>query len=158
MADEYRHGWKAERGYYDTFPAFRWLSDEECDWWEVQKRDHLEKLETSMPRTDRAWRRLFGLLNIFERRELDKEEVKERVDMRQLLHNYGVGAAMPGMATQRIFKCPFHDDRSPSFSVDFKRKLWNCHAGDGGGDCFSFVMRMENCTFAEALHILDQAF
>lgn len=156
MADEYRHGWKAERGYCDTFPAFRWLSDEECDWWEVQKRDHLEKLETSMPRTDRAWRRLFGLLNIFERRELDKEEVKERVDMRQLLHKYGVGSAES--SHQRIFKCPFHDDRSPSFSVDFKRKLWNCHAGDGGGDCFSFVMRMENCTFAEALHILDQAF
>lgn len=39
--------------------------------------------------------------------------------------------------------CPFHDDRSPSFSGNRKTGLWICHAGCGGGDFLKFEQMLE---------------
>lgn len=155
MSQEYRLGWKAERGYWDRDRG-GWLSDEECDWWERLKAAHLSTLQETLPRTEDAWRRAFDLLPPLPKSKIDKDEVKSRVDMLDLVTKYG--AKVRGTGRRATGKCPFHDDRGPSFSVDLDRKLWHCFSGCGGGDCFSFVERMEDCEFYEAVKILNREY
>ncbi|OYP35528.1 DNA primase [Rhodopirellula sp. MGV] len=55
-------------------------------------------------------------------------------------------------------RCPWHDDRSPSLSVNKERQTWKCWVCDIGGDVFSFVMKREGVDFVTALRMLaDQA-
>ncbi len=155
MSHEYRPIWKAERGYFDLQKA-EWLSDEECDRIENLKREHRTSLSLSLPRTEDAWRRAFGLIPEEPKRKIDKDEVRERVDMLDLVTKNG--AKMRSFGRRASGTCPFHEDRLSSFSVDLDRKLWNCFAGCGGGDCFSFVMRLEECTFYESVKILNSEY
>jgi 5S rRNA maturation endonuclease (ribonuclease M5) len=50
-----------------------------------------------------------------------------------------------------VMKCPFHEDKNPSFSVDLDKGLWNCHAGCGGGDIFDLLAKFEGGTAVDAL-------
>lgn len=52
--------------------------------------------------------------------------------------------------------CPFHDDRSPSFSVDPQTGLWHCHAGCGSGNLFQFLERAERLSFPQAVRRLAE--
>jgi DNA primase len=52
--------------------------------------------------------------------------------------------------------CPFHGEKTPSFSVSKEKQFFYCYGCHVGGDVFEFVRRMENCTFPEALKILAQ--
>jgi DNA primase len=47
--------------------------------------------------------------------------------------------------------CPFHGEKSPSFSVDDDRGFYHCFGCGAGGNVFKFVMQMENVTFPEAV-------
>jgi DNA primase len=53
-----------------------------------------------------------------------------------------------------VARCPFHDDRSPSFVVYVATQSWYCFSCDTGGDVFKFVEKIENVSFAEALQLL----
>ncbi|HET8999047.1 MAG TPA: CHC2 zinc finger domain-containing protein, partial [bacterium] len=46
--------------------------------------------------------------------------------------------------------CPFHSEKTPSFSVDPERGFFYCFGCHAGGDVFDFVMRMGSLTFGEA--------
>ena len=48
-------------------------------------------------------------------------------------------------------RCPFHDDRGPSFSFNVQTGAWKCFAGCGGGDGLAFLQRADNLNFGEAL-------
>lgn len=50
--------------------------------------------------------------------------------------------------------CPFHGEKTPSFSVTPDKNFFYCYGCHIGGDVFTFVMKMENCTFPEALKLL----
>ncbi|CAM9830638.1 unnamed protein product [Discosporangium mesarthrocarpum] len=50
--------------------------------------------------------------------------------------------------------CPFHDDRTPSFSVDESRGYYQCFGCHAKGDVITFVMQMEGATFMEAVKTL----
>lgn len=50
--------------------------------------------------------------------------------------------------------CPFHGEKTPSFSVTPDKNFFYCYGCHVGGDVFTFVMKMENCTFPEALKLL----
>ena len=50
--------------------------------------------------------------------------------------------------------CPFHGEKTPSFSVSPDKNFFYCFGCHAGGDIFSFIMKIENCTFQEALKIL----
>ncbi|MBQ7568598.1 DNA primase [bacterium] len=52
--------------------------------------------------------------------------------------------------------CPFHDEKTPSFSVDPDRGLWFCFGCQAGGDIIGFVMRRENVGFSEAIRLLAE--
>jgi hypothetical protein len=46
--------------------------------------------------------------------------------------------------------CPFHSEKTPSFTVNVEKNLYHCFGCGEGGDVISFVMKLDNCTFAEA--------
>ena len=58
----------------------------------------------------------------------------------------------------RNFKglCPFHNDSRPSLIVSPDREICWCFACNSGGDIFSFIQKIENVSFAEALSILAE--
>ena len=54
--------------------------------------------------------------------------------------------------------CPFHEEKTPSFSVDPDKGLYYCFGCHRGGDVLSFVMQTENLSFPEAVESLARRF
>jgi len=54
--------------------------------------------------------------------------------------------------------CPFHDEKTPSFSVDAEKGLFYCFGCHQGGDVFKFVMQIERLSFPEAVERLARRF
>src|SRR4029077_8235639 len=52
--------------------------------------------------------------------------------------------------------CPFHNEKTPSFSVHATRQFYHCFGCDVSGDVFSFVQKIENITFSEAVRVVAQ--
>jgi DNA primase len=52
--------------------------------------------------------------------------------------------------------CPFHKEKSPSFSVHAARQFYHCFGCQASGDVFSFVQKIENVTFPEAVRAVAQ--
>ncbi len=78
--------------------------------------------------------------------------MRERTDIVELVSTY-----FPLQKAGRNFKalCPFHKEKTPSFIVFPDGQRWHCFgACAAGGDIFTFVMRMENLEFGEALRFL----
>lgn len=82
------------------------------------------------------------------------DEIKSKLD----IVDY-IGSVVELKRAGRNFKalCPFHQERTPSFMVSPERQTWRCFgACQTGGDIISFVMKLENLTFYEALKELAQ--
>jgi len=54
--------------------------------------------------------------------------------------------------------CPFHEEKTPSFSVDAEKGLYYCFGCHQGGDAIKFVMQMERLSFPEAVERLARRF
>ncbi len=52
--------------------------------------------------------------------------------------------------------CPFHNEKTPSFSVHATRQFYHCFGCGASGDLFSFVQKIENVTFPEAVRLVAQ--
>ena len=81
----------------------------------------------------------------------DFDTVKERVDIVGV-----VGAYVPLKKAGRIYKalCPFHSEKTPSFTVDPDRRTYKCFGCGEGGDVFTFLEKKEGLSAAEALERL----
>lgn len=64
------------------------------------------------------------------------------------------GVVLRRAGRELVGRCPFHDDRSPSFSVNPDKQLWHCFGCQEGGDTFTFLMRHDRLTFPEAKRAL----
>lgn len=75
------------------------------------------------------------------------ELIRSRLDIVEL-----VGEYVPLTRAGRNLKarCPFHQERSPSFIVTPERQTFHCFGCGEGGDAFSFVMKSESLSFMEA--------
>jgi DNA primase len=82
----------------------------------------------------------------------DKEKVREAVDLIDLVSTRTeLRRAGPG---RYMGRCPFHEERSPSFSVDTGKGLYHCFGCGVGGDAYKFVMETEGLDFNGALESL----
>ena len=82
------------------------------------------------------------------------DDIKGRLDILDLVSKYA-----PLQRSGRSYRatCPFHTERTPSFFVFPERQSWRCFGACAtGGDIFSFLMRIENLDFGEALKRLAQ--
>ncbi len=82
-----------------------------------------------------------------------KEEIRRRVDIVALVSRY---VALRRSGRRWRGRCPFHQERNPSFYVDPETGLWKCFGCGAAGDVFSFLMRIENLTFPEAVERLGR--
>lgn len=70
------------------------------------------------------------------------------IEYTQLAVALGINGAIAGKEYRA--KCPLHDDRSPSFSMNIDTGLWICHRGCGSGQFQQLVERTLNCSQTEA--------
>jgi DNA primase len=61
-------------------------------------------------------------------------------------------------ADEYVGRCPFHDERTPSFGVDPHKKVYHCFGCQASGDVFRFVMETEGLDFVGALEALASRF
>ena len=66
-------------------------------------------------------------------------------------HLAAIGHPIAKSGAKHVCKCPFHEDKSPSMSVDVERGLWFCHACNFGGSVVDLVMRIKGLTVKQAL-------
>ncbi len=76
------------------------------------------------------------------------EEIKSKVDIVDLISNY-VDLKRAGQNLKGL--CPFHQERTPSFTVNPSKQIFYCFGCHKGGDHISFIMAYENVSFNEAL-------
>ena len=85
--------------------------------------------------------------------EEDKQKVREANDLVALM-----GERSPIKQKGRDFWvcCPFHNEKTPSCKIDPVRQTFHCFGCGESGDVFSYVMKMEDLTFPEAVHRLAE--
>src|SRR5256714_2328884 len=83
-----------------------------------------------------------------------KETVKAQADIVRVIGDY-VKLKKAG-AQNFSGLCPFHQEKTPSFSVHATRQFFHCFGCGVSGDVFSFVQKIENVTFPEAVRLVAQ--
>ncbi len=83
-----------------------------------------------------------------------KENVKQQADIVRIVGDY-VKLKKAG-AQNYSGLCPFHNEKTPSFSVHATRQFYHCFGCGVSGDVFSFVQKVENITFPEAVRAVAQ--
>ncbi len=83
------------------------------------------------------------------------ERLRQTVDMAELV---GAKTELKRSGQQLMGICPFHDERSPSFSVDPVQKVFHCFGCGEGGDLFKFVQLTEGLNFREAVDSLSDRY
>ena len=77
------------------------------------------------------------------------EEAKQSARILDVLTKYGIETEKAGRQYKAC--CPFHDDSTPSLSVDPVKNVWHCFGCDKGGSVIDFVMLKEGIPFKEAV-------
>ena len=79
------------------------------------------------------------------------EEVRGRSDIVDVISGY---VRLTRKGSSYFGLCPFHNEKSPSFSVSGSKQMFYCFGCGEGGNVFSFIMKYENYTFPEAVKML----
>jgi DNA primase len=79
------------------------------------------------------------------------EEVRSRNDVVDIVGSY---VRLKKTGNNYMGLCPFHNEKSPSFSVSGSKQMYHCFGCGVGGNVFTFLMEYENFTFGEALRSL----
>ena len=79
------------------------------------------------------------------------EEVRTRNDIVDVISGY---VKLQKKGANYFGLCPFHNEKSPSFSVSPQKQMYYCFGCGAGGNVITFVMEYENYTFPEALKVL----
>ncbi len=79
------------------------------------------------------------------------QTIKERLSITDVISSY---IKLEKSGTYLRGKCPFHNEKTPSFFVSPARGTYHCFGCNRGGDIFSFVEEIEASTFREALTLL----
>ena len=79
------------------------------------------------------------------------EEIKSSVNIVDIISGY---VALKRKGRNYFGLCPFHNEKSPSFSVSETKQIFHCFGCGAGGDAIGFIKKIENIEFKEALEIL----
>ena len=79
------------------------------------------------------------------------EEVRMKNDIVDVISGY---VKLQKKGSNYFGLCPFHNEKSPSFSVSPSKQMYYCFGCGAGGNVITFVMEYENYTFMEALQML----
>ena len=83
------------------------------------------------------------------------EEVRSRNDIVDVISQY---VKLTRKGSSYFGLCPFHNEKTPSFSVTPGKQMYYCFGCGAGGNVFNFIMEYENFTFGEALkYLADRA-
>ena len=81
------------------------------------------------------------------------ESIRLSADIVRVISDYvtlkGTGKTFKGL-------CPFHSEKTPSFSVHGEKQIFHCFGCGVGGDVFKFVMLSEGVTFPESIQIVAE--
>jgi len=83
----------------------------------------------------------------------DASTLKAEISLAWLVGRY---VALRPSGRNLVGRCPFHNDRNPSFVVFTDTNSFHCFGCKASGDCFGFLMRIERLTFPEALNALKR--
>ncbi len=81
------------------------------------------------------------------------EEVRTRNDIVDVISGY---VKLQKKGSNYFGLCPFHNEKSPSFSVSPQKQMYYCFGCGAGGNVITFVMEYENFTFPEAMKLLAE--
>ena len=83
------------------------------------------------------------------------EEVRSKNDIVDVISSY---VKLQKKGSSYFGLCPFHNEKSPSFSVSREKQMYYCFGCGAGGNVFTFLMEYENYSFQEALkYLADRA-
>lgn len=98
------------------------------------------------------------MLSSFEKKVLfehAKEEIRSRINIADII---GRHVALKSAGQNLKGLCPFHKEKTPSFTVTPAKGIFYCFGCHKGGDVFTFLMEFEGLSFSEAIHVLaDEA-
>ena len=83
------------------------------------------------------------------------EEVRSRADIVEVI---GAHVQLRRAGRNFVGLCPFHNEKTPSFSVNLERGFFHCFGCGAGGTVFDFLMKNEGLTFPEALQSLARRY
>ena len=81
------------------------------------------------------------------------EEIRQRNDIVDVVSEH---VKLKRTGNNHMGLCPFHNEKSPSFSVSGQKQMYHCFGCGVGGNVFTFVMEYENYSFVEALKYLAE--
>jgi len=84
-----------------------------------------------------------------------KEEVRKAADIIEIIGQY---VQLKKRGQNYIGLCPFHSERSPSFTVNQDKQIYHCFGCGRGGDVFSFWMEYHNLSFPQSLKDLAERY
>ena len=82
-----------------------------------------------------------------------KEEIRSANDIVEVISQYVV---LKRSGRNYFGLCPFHNEKSPSFSVSPDRQYFHCFGCHKGGDVFTFISEIEKVSFKESVEILAE--
>ena len=81
------------------------------------------------------------------------DEIKANTDIVEIISGY---VALKRKGSNYFGLCPFHNEKSPSFSVSQNKQIFHCFGCGAGGDAIGFLKKIENISFGEAVEMLAE--
>ncbi len=81
------------------------------------------------------------------------DEVRNSVNIVSLVSEY---VALKKRGRNHVARCPFHNEKTPSFNVNEEKQIFMCFGCGLGGDIFKFIMQIENLAFPEAVRFIAE--
>ena len=79
------------------------------------------------------------------------DEIRARTDIVSVVSEY---VKLRKSGKNYVGLCPFHQEKTPSFTVDPEKQFFYCFGCGEGGNIFTFLMKMENMSFPDAVEKL----
>ena len=82
---------------------------------------------------------------------IDRDETRRIIDTADLVEIIGTRITLKKKGTEHLGLCPFHNDKTPSLSVNQSKGIWKCFGCGEGGDAADFVMKFDKVSFPDAV-------